>query len=96
MEAQYFELICDEPPNSVVLTAMGARRVDVWQALRRLTGLSLWRSKELTRHLPVTIFDDVARETADAAVAVLQAAGADAERREGPPRLLGAQRAPTA
>ncbi|MCT9090614.1 ribosomal protein L7/L12 [Streptomyces sp. ASQP_92] len=96
MEAQYFELICDDPPYSVVLTAMGVRRVDVLQALRRLTGLSLWRSKELTLHLPVVIFGDVAREAADAAVAVLQAAGADAEGREGPPRRPGAQREPTA
>ncbi|MFG3286880.1 ribosomal protein L7/L12 [Streptomyces sp. NPDC048111] len=96
MEAGYFELICDEPPYSVVLTATGPRVPDVLRALRLLTGLSLWRGKELTRRLPATIFGDVPRETADAAVAVLLAAGADAESREGPPRQLAVPRAPSA
>ncbi|MFE9538426.1 ribosomal protein L7/L12 [Streptomyces sp. NPDC006691] len=91
---QYFELICDEPPCSVVLTSVGACRVEVLRVLRRLTGLSLWRSKELTLQLPVVILHEVARETADAAVAMLREAGAATEIGEGTPRSFGGHRQP--
>ncbi|SBT94482.1 large subunit ribosomal protein L7/L12 [Streptomyces sp. DI166] len=82
MTEEYFELVCDEVPWEVVLTDPGDRVLEVVQVVRRLTGLSLWRSKELTARSPAVVLHEVPEETATAAALTLREAGAGAEARE--------------
>lgn len=82
MAAEYFLLVCDDVPYDVVLTDPGARVLDVAQAVRRLTGLSLWRSKVLATRVPALILDGVPQEDATAAVLALRDAGAQAETKQ--------------
>jgi large subunit ribosomal protein L7/L12 len=82
MADEYFLLVCDEVPHDVVLTDPGVHVLDVVQVLRRLTGLSLWRSKVLTTQTPAAILVGVPQEDAEAAVAALGGVGARAEARE--------------
>ncbi|MGI5409473.1 ribosomal protein L7/L12 [Streptomyces chartreusis] len=82
MTVEYFLLVCDDVPHDVVLTDPGARVIDVAQAVRRLTGLSLWRSKVLATQAPAVILNNVPAEAAAAAVSALRDAGAEAETRE--------------
>ncbi|MEU1298953.1 ribosomal protein L7/L12 [Streptomyces shenzhenensis] len=84
MADEYFLLVCDDVPHDVVLTDPGDRVMDVAQVVRRLTGLSLWRSKVLTTQVPAIILVDVPEEDAAAAVAALRDVGAGAEAREQP------------
>lgn len=48
MADEYFLLVCDDVPHDVVLIDPGIRVMDVVQAVRRLTGLSLWRTARST------------------------------------------------
>ncbi|MEU7718141.1 ribosomal protein L7/L12 [Streptomyces tibetensis] len=82
MADEYIWLMCDETPHDVLLTDPGARVTDVVQVVRRLTGLSLWRSKVLVTRAPVVVLDHVPEEDAAAAVSALRDAGAHAEARE--------------
>jgi large subunit ribosomal protein L7/L12 len=84
MADEYFLLVCDDVPHDVVLTDPGVRVMDVVQVVRRLTGLSLWRSKILATQVPAVVLTCVAEEDAAAAVSVLRDAGAQAETREQP------------
>ncbi|MGW2961534.1 ribosomal protein L7/L12 [Streptomyces sp. NPDC001220] len=84
MADEYFLLVCDDVPHDVVLTDPGVRVLDVAQVVRRLTGLSLWRSKVLATQVPALILGGVPRGDAAAAVLVLRDAGARAETRERP------------
>ncbi|MGW4908572.1 ribosomal protein L7/L12 [Streptomyces sp. NPDC004270] len=79
-----FLLVCDDVPHDVVLTDPGVRVLDVAQVVRRLTGLSLWRSKVLATQVPALILGGVPQEDAAAAVLALREAGAQAETREQP------------
>ncbi|MFE4801847.1 ribosomal protein L7/L12 [Streptomyces sp. NPDC056708] len=54
------------------------------QVVRRMTGLSLWRSKVLVDQAPVVILDRIPEETAERAVAALRDAGEQAELRQQP------------
>ncbi|MEU8907512.1 ribosomal protein L7/L12 [Streptomyces mirabilis] len=81
---EYFLLVCDDVPHDVLLTDPGARVLDVAQVVRRLTGLSLWRSKVLATQVPARILDGVLQEDAEAAVAALRDVGAQAEMRAQP------------
>ncbi|MGW4987431.1 ribosomal protein L7/L12 [Streptomyces mirabilis] len=81
---EYFLLVCDDVPHDVLLTDPGARVLDVAQVVRRLTGLSLWRSKVLAAQVPATILDGVLQKDAEAAVAALRDVGAQAEVRAQP------------
>ncbi|MFB7282088.1 ribosomal protein L7/L12 [Streptomyces hydrogenans] len=83
-ETVYVTLICDERAYDVVLLDCGPREMDVVQAVRRLTGLSLWHSRMLTRQVPVTVMNSWPQDDADDAVTVLRSAGARAEAREEP------------
>ncbi|WP_435881167.1 ribosomal protein L7/L12 [Streptomyces bobili] len=56
--------------------------IDLARVVRRLTGLSLWRSKDLATRTPAVVLHGVPREAAEAAVAALRAVGAAAEARE--------------
>ncbi|MCX5341927.1 ribosomal protein L7/L12 [Streptomyces atratus] len=81
---EYFLLVCDDVPRDVVLADPGARVLDIAQVVRRLTGLSLWRSKVLATQVPAMILDGVLQEDAEAAVAALRDVGAQAEVRAHP------------
>lgn len=80
----YVTVVCDDIPQSVVLTDVGARMPDVLQVVRRLTGLGLWHSKLLVNQAPVVIRDAVSEEAAEIAVAALREAGAQADVRPHP------------
>lgn len=80
----WFLLVCDGAPFDVVVTDPGARVLDVVQVVRRLTGLSLWRSKMLVTRVPALILNEVPEEDATAAVLALREAGARAEARKQP------------
>ncbi|MEU2550811.1 ribosomal protein L7/L12 [Streptomyces sp. NPDC013313] len=82
MADEYFLLVCDDVPYHVVLTDPGFRVMDVVQVVRRLTGLSLWRSKILATQVPAVILAGVPQEDAVAAVSALRVVGAQAEARE--------------
>ncbi|MEU2620589.1 ribosomal protein L7/L12 [Streptomyces sp. NPDC007157] len=84
MADRYFLLVCDDSPHDVVLTDPGVRVLDVAQVVRRLTGLSLWRSKVLATQVPAVVLGSVPQEEAAAAVVALCDAGARAETREQP------------
>ncbi|MGI5138921.1 MULTISPECIES: ribosomal protein L7/L12 [unclassified Streptomyces] len=79
MADEYYLLVCDDVPHDVVLTDPGVRLLDVAQVVRRLTGLSLWRSRVLATQVPTVILDGVPKEDAAAAVAALRGVGAQAE-----------------
>ncbi|MFF1292224.1 MULTISPECIES: ribosomal protein L7/L12 [unclassified Streptomyces] len=53
------------------------------ELVRKLTGPSLWYSKLLVSRAPVIVLDGLPRDTAEAAVADLVAAGAEAGVRAG-------------
>ncbi|MFI8001607.1 ribosomal protein L7/L12 [Streptomyces sp. NPDC086010] len=84
MRADSVVLVCDDVPHDVVLTDPGFRLLDVTHVVRRLTGLSLWRSKVLAADAHALILVGVPQEVAAAAVTTLRAAGASAEVRERP------------
>lgn len=79
----YAVLICDDEPHAALLTQVGGRPPDVVRVVRKLTGLSLWYSKLLVSRAPVIVLDDLPRDMAEAVVADLVAAGAQAEVRTG-------------
>ncbi|MGW5471878.1 ribosomal protein L7/L12 [Streptomyces chartreusis] len=82
MTVEYFLLVCDDVPHDVVLSDPGARVIDVAQVIRRLTGLSLWRSKVLATQAPTVVLAGVPEEVAVATGSALRDAGAQAETRE--------------
>ncbi|MCX4738305.1 ribosomal protein L7/L12 [Streptomyces antibioticus] len=84
MADEYFLLVCDDVSHDVVLTDAGVDVLDVVQIVRRLTGLSLWRSKALATQTPVVVLAAVSEEDATAAVSAFRDAGARAEARERP------------
>lgn len=75
----YVTVVCDDIPQTVVLTDVGARTLDVLQVVRRLTGMSIWHSKVLMDQAPVVIHDGIPEEAAESAVAALREAGAQAD-----------------
>ncbi|MFF8329441.1 ribosomal protein L7/L12, partial [Rhodococcus qingshengii] len=62
----------------------GVRVLDVARVVRRLTGLSLWRSKVLATQVPALVLGGVPQEVAAAAVLALREVGAQAGTREQP------------
>ena len=63
----------------VVVTDAGAKKIGVIKAIRALTGLGLKEAKTAAEELPSTIKEGVDKETAEAAKADLEAAGATVE-----------------
>lgn len=84
MADEYSLLVCDDVPHDVVLTDPGVHVMEVVQVVRRLTGLSLWRSKVLATQIPAVVLVGVPQEDAAAAVSALREVGARAETREQP------------
>ncbi|MFE5964173.1 ribosomal protein L7/L12 [Streptomyces sp. NPDC056463] len=81
---EYYTLLCDDPSYEVVLVDCGPREKDVILALRKLTGLSLWRCRNLARQAAVTVLEGLGDYEAQSAVSVLRGAGARAEWRAEP------------
>nr|WP_280908491.1 ribosomal protein L7/L12 [Streptomyces sp. SAI-117] len=67
-----------------MLVDCGPRETDVILAVRKVTGQSLWRSRDLAREAPVTLVAGLSAHSAQSAVALLQGAGARAEWRQEP------------
>jgi large subunit ribosomal protein L7/L12 len=63
----------------VVLTEVGANKIQVIKAVRELTSLGLKEAKDLVDSAPKAIKEAVAKEEAEAAKAKLEEAGAKAE-----------------
>ena len=64
---------------SVILKEVGANKISVIKAVRELTSLGLKESKDLVEGAPKPVKEGVNKETADAAKAKLEEAGATAE-----------------
>lgn len=69
----------EEPGYGVLLTGAGDadRRMDVVRALRSVTGLSAWRSRQLLDSVPLVVVERTWLEAAESAARLLAAAGAD-------------------
>lgn len=63
----------------VVLTEVGANKIQVIKAVRELTSLGLKEAKDLVDSSPKAIKEGVAKDEADAAKAKLEEAGAKVE-----------------
>jgi large subunit ribosomal protein L7/L12 len=63
----------------VVLTEVGANKIQVIKAVRELTSLGLKEAKDLVDSAPKAIKEGVAKDEADAAKAKLEEAGAKAD-----------------
>jgi large subunit ribosomal protein L7/L12 len=63
----------------VVLTDIGANKIQVIKAVRELTSLGLKEAKDLVDSAPKAVKEGVAKEEADAAKAKLEEAGAKVE-----------------
>jgi len=63
----------------VVLTEVGANKIQVIKAVRELTSLGLKEAKDLVDSAPKAVKEGVAKEEAEAARAKLEEAGAKAE-----------------
>ncbi|MEU7030479.1 ribosomal protein L7/L12 [Streptomyces sp. NPDC046275] len=81
---EHFTLVCDEPLHEVVLVDCGPREKDVILAVRKVTGLSLWHCRTLTRQAPVTLTSGLSAYRAQHATSILRHAGATAEWRPEP------------
>jgi large subunit ribosomal protein L7/L12 len=64
---------------SVILTAIGANKINVIKAVRELTNLGLKESKDLVEGAPKPVKENVSKEEAATAKQKLEAAGATAE-----------------
>ena len=63
----------------VVLTEIGAKKIQVIKVVRQLTELGLKESKDLVDGAPSTVLEGVAKEAADDAKTKLEAEGATVE-----------------
>jgi large subunit ribosomal protein L7/L12 len=63
----------------VILTAIGANKINVIKAVRELTSLGLKEAKDLVEAAPKPVKEGVSKEEAEAAQAKLAEAGATAE-----------------
>lgn len=68
---------------SVVLTRVGARKINVIKVVREVSGMSLKESKECTDRVPSTVWTGASQQTALDVVERLESAGARAEARAG-------------
>jgi len=73
------EAAAEKTEFDVVVTDAGAKKIAVIKAIRALTGLGLKEAKTAAEELPSTIKEGVDKETAEAAKAELEAAGATVE-----------------
>lgn len=63
----------------VILKAAGANKIQAIKTVREITGLGLKEAKEMVESAPKAVKEGVDKETADALVEKLKAAGAEVE-----------------
>jgi len=63
----------------VILTDMGAKKINVIKAVRAITGLGLKEAKAAVEGIPTTLKEGVSKEDAEAVKKQLEEAGAKAE-----------------
>lgn len=73
------EAVEEQTEFSVVLTDIGAQKIQVIKAVRELTSLGLKEAKDLVEAAPKAIKEGVSRDEANAAKTRLEEAGAKAE-----------------
>jgi large subunit ribosomal protein L7/L12 len=73
------EEIEEQSEFDVVLTAAGAKKIQVIKEVRALTSLGLKEAKELVDSAPKPVLERVPKEQADKAKAQLEGAGASVE-----------------
>lgn len=73
------EAVEEKTEFDVILTDVGANKVQVIKAVRELTSLGLKEAKDMVEAAPKAIREGVTKEEADAARAKLEEAGAKAE-----------------
>ena len=61
---------------NVILTAVGAQKINVIKEVRAITSLGLKEAKDLVESAPTNVLDKVNKETAEKAKAALEGAGA--------------------
>jgi large subunit ribosomal protein L7/L12 len=64
---------------TVVLTAVGEKKIEVIKEVRALTGLGLKEAKDLVEGAPKPVKEDVSKDEAEKVKAQLEKAGAKAE-----------------
>jgi large subunit ribosomal protein L7/L12 len=64
---------------NVILTAVGANKINVIKAVREVTSLGLKEAKDLVDGAPKVVLEKVSKEDADKAKAQLEGAGAAVE-----------------
>jgi hypothetical protein len=69
----------EDPPFGVLLTAAGDRGLNLIHAVRSVTGLSAWRSKQLLEAAPTTVVEQTEFRLAMKAATSLNMAGAKAD-----------------
>ncbi len=73
------EEVEEKPEFGVLLKAAGASKLGVINVVREVTGLGLKDAKDLVDNAPKTLKEGISKEDAEAMVAKLKEAGADAE-----------------
>ncbi len=73
------EEVEEQTEFDVMLTDVGAQKIQVIKAVRELTQLGLKEAKDMVEAIPKAIKEGVAKEEADAAKARLEEAGATVE-----------------
>lgn len=64
---------------TVVLTAVGDKKIEVIKVIREITGLGLKEAKEVVDNAPKTVKENTTKDDCDAIVEKLKAAGASVE-----------------
>src|SRR5919205_2363923 len=73
------EPVAEQTEFDVILTAVGANKIQVIKAVRELTSLGLKEAKDLVEGAPKPVKEGVSKEEADAARAKLVDAGASVD-----------------
>ena len=73
------EAVEEKTEFDVVITAAGAKKINVIKAIRALTGLGLKEAKTAAEELPSTVKEGISKDDAEAAKAALEEAGATVE-----------------
>jgi ribosomal protein L7/L12 len=69
----------EDPPFRLLMTKTGSRKMDLIKALRDITRLSAWRSRQLLDQTPVTVLDHHPFEMVRSGARALEEAGAATE-----------------
>jgi len=73
------EAVEEKTEFDVILTDMGAKKINVIKAVRAITGLGLKEAKAAVEGIPTTLKEAVSKEDAEAVKKQIEEAGAKAE-----------------